>query len=237
MVVLLAVVMLLTVAVLPVVMVFLAVAMLLVMVVPLAVVMLLTVAGILVVVMLLAVAVILVMVMLLAVAGILVVVMLLAVAVLPVMVVLLHFLQKLCLQVHRLLQNFQKSLSAQLRNRCRNHGSGGIDLSDQSHCLLNLLLIRHIGSGQDNRSRKLNLIPVKLPKIFQIHFAFFYICHRHSRIAQNPQFLLDTGYRPHHIRQLSYTAGLNDNAIRLIPAQYFSQRGGKIAHQRAADTA
>ena len=80
-----------------------------------------------------------------------------------------------------------------------------------------------------------HLVVKELAEILHIHAAFHGVHHRGGAIKEEG--LVNALHGPDHIAQLAYTAGLNEDPVRMELLQHLGKGFGKIPHQGAADAA
>ena len=93
---------------------------------------------------------------------------------------LFQFCHQLCFQIGCTLDGCKNVLAIQFIPGSGNDGRLGIMLTNELHCLFQLVLRNITGSAQDNGSCMLNLIDKELSKILNIHLALrsIYNCYR-----------------------------------------------------------
>ena len=102
---------------------------------------------------------------------------------------------------------------------------------------LQLFLTQILCTAQNNGIGIFDLIIKELTKVFHIHTAFLCIRNRRKAIHTNFGFFRHSLYRSYYIRQLTDTAWLNDDTLRMIFRKHLLQCLRKISNQRTTDTA
>ena len=109
-------------------------------------------------------------------------------------------------------------------------------LSDKLNCRLNLIRLSEIGMRKNDRRSIGDLIIVELTEVLHIHFTLINVGNGGKAIKLrircfNRLYCLD------NVRELSYTAGLNDNTVGVELVKHLHKSLGEITDQRATDTA
>ena len=107
-------------------------------------------------------------------------------------------------------------------------------LPPQTDCLCNFFLVARM--RKHDAARILYLVEEELAEVFKIHFALLGVDHRAEGVelrAVNARAL----YGADDIGELADARGFDDNAVRRILCGDLSERLGKIADERTADTA
>ena len=109
-------------------------------------------------------------------------------------------------------------------------------LAEHVDASVQLVLRQAIGVTEDNTTGMLDLIVEKFAEVFHVKLAFVRI--DDSRIAIQHNVLAQyAAHGSHNVGELADTRGLDQNTVRGEVCQYLCQCFGKIANQRAADTA
>ena len=104
--------------------------------------------------------------------------------------------------------------------------------AQHGHLFLQLRLRDLLCSGKKKGSGIFNLVQIKLAEVLDIHLALGGIRDRDK--AAHPgirDFLLNALNRTDDIRKLADTAGLNQDAVRMILVNHLTQRHAEIAYQ------
>ena len=125
--------------------------------------------------------------------------------------------------------------AGQLIPGCRNDRCLPVTLTKHSNSRIQLLLRDCIRSGQNDRRGSLDLVIIKLTKVFRINLYFSCIYHSHG-IAQLHILVGDLIHRSDHIRQLADTGRLDHDPVRGILCNDLRQCFTEIAYQTAANT-
>ncbi len=94
---------------------------------------------------------------------------------------LLHLGQKLVSQGHRLFHRFMDRLPAEFIPRRRDDRRVRVLAPDHGDRLINLILIRVLCSGQNDRPGALDLVVVELAEVLHIHPDLFHIGNSYKR--------------------------------------------------------
>ncbi len=161
-----------------------------------------------------------------------------------VMMVMVLFLvgQPLLLQCSQLrcqgglaLHGITQLSTGQLAPRRGDDGGYLIVLPEHGNSHIQLLLRNGIGTGQNDGGGGFDLVVIELAKVLHVDLDLACIDHRNSK-AQGHVLGSDLLHSGDHIRQLAYTGGLDDDAVRAIFLNDLGQCTAKITHQRATDT-
>ena len=92
-------------------------------------------------------------------------------------------------------------------------------------------MICNIRTAQNDISGILDLIIEKLTKVLHVHPALLYIHYGYRTVQSHIQICRHITNCLHYIGKLSYTGGLNDHPLRLIPGNYLLKGLSEIAYQ------
>ena len=177
---------------------------------------------------------IMVMIVIVAVALIVVMLMIVTVALIVVMVMmsmLLFEILKSTFESILFLHCGQYILAVKLVPRSGYDRSVSIMLSDKLNSGKNLLLLSNVRMGKNNRRCIGNLIVVELAKVLHIHLTLIYVCYSGKAIQLSLR--INRLNRFYNVRELSNSAGLNDNSVRIELIKNLDKSLGKITYKGA----
>jgi hypothetical protein len=147
----------------------------------------------------------------------------------------LHKASKLLLDRVTSLHSPEQLLGVKLCNRSRHENCAFVMLPDKRYRLLELLFRGFIGMAENDTARVFYLIPEKLTKVFQIHFALVYVGNDRKAIEL---YILcrRISDRSDNVGKLANARRLDYNAIRRVFVYNLSECLAEISNERAADT-
>ena len=156
------------------------------------------------------------------------------VMVMLVMLMLLFKLFKCRVESILLLHCGENILAVELVPRGGNDGSGRIMLSDKLNALLCLMRFCGVGMRKNDAGRVGNLVVVELAKVLHIHLALINVGNCGKAVESSIGSLYGLNSL-NNVRELSDTAGLDDNSVGVEFVKHLDKRLGKIANERATD--
>ena len=152
-----------------------------------------------------------------------------------VMLMLLFKCQKCGVKSILLLHSGEDILSVELVPRSGNDSSGSIVLSDKLDSRLNLLCLGKVGVRKDDGGCVGNLVVIELAEVLHIHLALVNVGDGGEAI-ENGVLSLNGLYRLDNVRELTNSAGLNENSVGMELVKHLDKRLGEITDKGAADT-
>ena len=174
-------------------------------------------------------------VMLVAMALLIVMVMLVMVMMLMVLMLLLE-LSKSRVESILLLHSGEDVLAVKLVPRGGNDSSGRVVLSDELDGLFRLISLSNVGMRKNDTGCVSNLIVVELTKVLHIHLALINVCNR-GEAVEDSVLSLNRLNSLDNVRELTYSAGLDNNSVGMELVKNLGESLRKIANERATDTA
>ena len=152
------------------------------------------------------------------------------------MVVLLLHLGQLCCQGCLALHGLHYLGSGQGVPGGGDNGGLGIQLPEQLHRLIQLVLGDGVRPGQNDGRSGLHLVIIELTEVLAVGFYLAGVHHRHG-IAQGHILAGYLVHRTDDIGKLAYAGGLNHNPVGVVVRNHLGQGLAEVAHQTAADAA
>ena len=144
--------------------------------------------------------------------------------------------EQLFLQGLASFHDLQQLFAGKLRDRSCNDGRFCVDLPEDLHAFLNLLLLCFVGPAQDHRPCIFNLVAEKFTEILAVDPALRHIDHGRKAVQLRVDLLRHILHGLDHIRELSHTGRFDQDPFRMIRVHNLLQGFSKISYQRAADT-
>ena len=165
--------------------------------------------------------------------------MLIVIVMMMVMVVVVMLLLKCtdCIVEGILVLHCRKDVCAgKLIPGSRNYGSGSVVLSNESGSVLDSRLLCGVGMRKDNGGSVADLIAEELAKVLHIHLAL--TCVNNGGEATDLEVsALNALHRLDNVGELANARGLDENSVGIVLCEHLGKSLGKIANERAADTA
>ena len=152
-----------------------------------------------------------------------------------VMLMLLFKCQKCGVKSILLLHSGENILAVKLVPRSSNDSCRGIMLSDKLNRAFNLLALSNVGMRKNYRGCVCNLIVIELAKVLHIHLALVNVGNGGEAVKLCLGSLYRL-YRLDNVRELTNSAGLNDNSVGMELVKHLSKSLREISYKRAADT-
>ena len=134
--------------------------------------------------------------------------------------------------------HLQHDLGSQVVPGGGDHPHAGMGLLDQGAALFHPVRAEHLGAAEDDGIGGLDLIEEELAEILHVHAALAGV--HHGGAAGDFHLgvmLLALVHRIDDFAQLAHTAGLDDEAVRIVLFDQLIHRLAEVAHQGAADAA
>ena len=109
--------------------------------------------------------------------------------------------------------------------------------AQEGNTLFHGFRLHHLRPADDDRRSACNLVFIKFPEIFQVHFCLFPIHHGNPAFNLDRRILFHRFHRTHDIGEFSDPGGFNQYPVRRILVQNLFQSNAEISHQRTADAA
>ena len=162
--------------------------------------------------------------------------MLIVVVMMLMMLVLFLKLVKSVLEGVLLLHSGKNILAVKLVPRSGYDSRGSVVLSDKLNGCLDLLRLGKVSMRKNDGGSIGDLVVIELAKILHIHLTLIYVCNGGEAIELGI-FSFHRLNSLDNVGKLTYSAGLDDNAIGVELVKHLNKRLGEITDERAADAA
>ena len=152
------------------------------------------------------------------------------------MLVLFLKLVKSVLEGVLLLHSGKNILAVKLVPRSGYDSRGSVVLSDKLNGCLDLLRLGKVGMRKNDGGSIGNLVVIELAKILHIHLTLINVCNGGEAIELGI-FSFHRLNSLDNVGKLTYSAGLDDNAVGVELVKHLNKRLGEITDERAADAA
>ena len=171
------------------------------------------------------------------------VMMMAAAAFLVLIMMMVVMLMRLSLEVRQLrlerglaLHRLEDLRAGDLVPRRGDDGRDRVLLTQQGDAGIELLLAQALGAGEDDGAGMLDLVVEKLAKVLHIDLALRGVDDG-GKAVEDHFVALHALHGADDVRELADAGGLDEDAVGVELLHHLTERGGKVAHERAADAA
>ena len=154
------------------------------------------------------------------------------------MVLVCLFLQMLELRLQRraALHGLENLRARDLVPRGGDDGGDGVFLAQHGDAGIELLLAQPLRAGEDDGAGVLDLVVEELAEVLHIDLALRGV-HDGGEAVEHHFVRLHALHGADDVRELADAGGLDEDAVGMELLHHLTERGGKVAHERAADAA